>query len=155
LVEMDTDGWRGQRRMGEARTRQALTSRKGHGRMGPGMDFCCRRAGSSVDSSLGRMVPSTDSSRESGCGLDHCDRVQTRFETHTTTAKQMHVRARMGGHRARMRTGPCWNGHRHYVSAHGCRRGACSYGRGGINKTPTYFVFAILSIQISSLSQHA
>jgi hypothetical protein len=149
-----TDGQR-RRRMDEAQMRRALTDVKGHRHVRPGADFCCNRAGLGADSSRGRMVPDADSSRESGCKRDHCNRAWTGFETHTTTAKRTLVGAWTGDHQAKVRTGARWNGCRHYAGACGCQRGARGYGHGGINKTPTYFVFAKLSIRISSLSKHA
>jgi hypothetical protein len=47
------------------------------------------------------------------------------------------------------------NGRRHYASVCGNRRGARGYRHGGINKTPTHFVYAKIFIWISSLSHHA
>jgi hypothetical protein len=126
-------GGEGRGRVGEARTRQALTGGKGRGRVGPGANSSCKNSN----------------------GRDHRDWARTGVGTHTTTTMRMRVRARMDGHRARVRTGSGWNERRHYVGARGNRRGARGYGRGGINKTPTDFVFAKLFIRISSLSQHA
>jgi hypothetical protein len=113
-------------RMCKARTRQALTGGKGRGRVGPGANSSCKNSN----------------------GRDHRDWARTGVGTHTTTTMRTRVRARTDGHQARVRMGAGWNGHRRYAGARG-------YEHGGINKTPTDFVFAKLFIRISSLSQHA
>jgi hypothetical protein len=41
------------------------------------------------------------------------------------------------------------------LGTHGCRRSACSYGGGGINKSSPILVICQSLFQMSSLSQHA
>jgi hypothetical protein len=79
--------------MCEAWTRRALTGGKGCGRMGP----------------------EAISSYKNGNERDHRDRARTVVGMHTTTTIQTRIRARMDGHRVRVRTGVGWNGRRHYA----------------------------------------